>query len=359
MAVSPEDLVAGTLSQIKYHQIFTLPATDSHGPLKVTYALAGVSLTEDAPTILFCGGMFADRWQAIQDDYIAAKSGVSVIYIDRPGFGGSTPVPLDQRISTVTEIVLALLRHLNIKHVSLVGHCAGTVYALNLLSKHPEILNLARPFITLITPWVHQKYTGAKIFKAAGMLPNMLFNYVDLWQAFISFSITDAISDLVDFIRNRKNSQDEKYTEEYCKEYFGLDYQRSLELFRSGRQYQDAEVSKGVNDEAKLCLKTAKKKCGWGAAENLPELVEGLRKVWEQRVIAGQQKLKVVFLLAKYDEMIRKKGEEYLASCWSQEKCGAGIVVSTYKTEDTDHQSVGDLDNRRMVFECVKMWSGR
>ena len=50
----------------KFHQIFTIPATDRRStPLKVTYAIAGVEHGEDVPTILFCGGMFGTRWQAL------------------------------------------------------------------------------------------------------------------------------------------------------------------------------------------------------------------------------------------------------------------------------------------------------
>lgn len=71
------------VSPVKFHQSFTLPGTDEHGLLKVTYAIAGVEIGEDAPTILFCAGMFGSRWTAIWHDYLATKAGVRVLFIDR------------------------------------------------------------------------------------------------------------------------------------------------------------------------------------------------------------------------------------------------------------------------------------
>jgi hypothetical protein len=44
---------------------------------------------------------------------------------DRPGFGGSTPVPLDQRVNIWLEIVPAVLEKLEVKHgfdVAFGGH---------------------------------------------------------------------------------------------------------------------------------------------------------------------------------------------------------------------------------------------
>lgn len=68
----------------KYHQSFKIPATATHGPLRVTYAIAGVADGgEDTPTILFCGGMFGSRWQAPFQNYIAEQEGVRIVYIDR------------------------------------------------------------------------------------------------------------------------------------------------------------------------------------------------------------------------------------------------------------------------------------
>jgi hypothetical protein len=57
---SIQDRAIDLVSPIKYHQSYTL--TDEHGPLKVTYAIAGAPIGEDAPTILLCGGMLGTRY---------------------------------------------------------------------------------------------------------------------------------------------------------------------------------------------------------------------------------------------------------------------------------------------------------
>lgn len=67
----------------KYHQLLRLPATASHDELKVTYGIAGKAEGDDVPTILFCGGMFGSRWQAVFQNHLAEQEGVRILYIDR------------------------------------------------------------------------------------------------------------------------------------------------------------------------------------------------------------------------------------------------------------------------------------
>lgn len=67
----------------KFSQVFTVPGTDKHGPLKVTYAIGGPEHGEDVPTILFCGGMLATRWMVEMINWAAEKEGVRVLFIDR------------------------------------------------------------------------------------------------------------------------------------------------------------------------------------------------------------------------------------------------------------------------------------
>jgi hypothetical protein len=71
------------LAPRKFHQIFTVPATNTRGPLKVTYSIAGLEKGDDVPTILFCGGMFGTRWQACFLDWMATRDGVRVLFVDR------------------------------------------------------------------------------------------------------------------------------------------------------------------------------------------------------------------------------------------------------------------------------------
>ena len=80
----PEEQAVELIAQRKFHQIFTLPATGSHGPLKVTYSILGPPVEEDAPTVVFCGGMFGSRYPfMLIINHLAEKHGVRVLCIDR------------------------------------------------------------------------------------------------------------------------------------------------------------------------------------------------------------------------------------------------------------------------------------
>jgi len=81
---SPEEQAIELIAPRKFHQIFTLPATENHGPLKVTYSVLGPPVGEDAPTVVFCGGMFGSRYPyMIFVNHLAEKHGVRVLCIDR------------------------------------------------------------------------------------------------------------------------------------------------------------------------------------------------------------------------------------------------------------------------------------
>lgn len=64
--------------------------------------------------------------------------------------GNSTDVPLAQRVSIWLEIVPLLLAHLDIQHVALAAHSAGTTYLLNTLHSCREILDPEKPLVTVL-----------------------------------------------------------------------------------------------------------------------------------------------------------------------------------------------------------------
>lgn len=68
----------------------------------------------------------------------------------RPGMGGSTSVPLKVRVQVWLETVPALLEKVEVEHVSIVSHSAGTMYALNTLYHLREILDPNAPYIGLV-----------------------------------------------------------------------------------------------------------------------------------------------------------------------------------------------------------------
>jgi hypothetical protein len=64
------------------HRSLIVPATDAHGPLRVTYSVAGPQ-DEAAPAVLLCGGMFGGRWVGLLMHTLAVKMGVRLVCVDR------------------------------------------------------------------------------------------------------------------------------------------------------------------------------------------------------------------------------------------------------------------------------------
>jgi hypothetical protein len=135
---------------------------------------------------------------------------------------------------------------------------------------------------------------------------------------------------------------DEEEEERKCREHFGMELSVKKEVERLAFKYAFEENTKGVNDEARLCLKSTEG-TGWDAAECYPELVGNLKVVWEEKVRNGSAKLKVKIVFAEEDMMIGIKGRKYFEDCWMQEKCGDGVEVECGEVKATDHESVLNL----------------
>lgn len=132
------------------HRCIWLPATEQHERLRVTYSLTSNFADAQLPVVLFCGPLFGSRYVSIVFDHLATTTGVRVICVDRPGMGGSTRIPLKLRIRVWLETVPALLERLQVQHVSLMSHSAGTLYALNTLHHLPHILDPKAPYIAFL-----------------------------------------------------------------------------------------------------------------------------------------------------------------------------------------------------------------
>lgn len=78
----PQMNAAEFVDRPRFHQRLTLPATDDHGELTVSYAIAGCQ-DASAPTVLFIGGMFGGRYTAVMCDYIGEKMGIRIVATDR------------------------------------------------------------------------------------------------------------------------------------------------------------------------------------------------------------------------------------------------------------------------------------
>lgn len=78
------------VSALRFHQSFALPGTDTHGRLRVTFAIVGPPIGNDSdkdpndvPTILWCGPAYGVRWQAITWNHLAETMGVRFLVVDR------------------------------------------------------------------------------------------------------------------------------------------------------------------------------------------------------------------------------------------------------------------------------------
>ncbi|EFY89485.1 hypothetical protein MAC_04504 [Metarhizium acridum CQMa 102] len=79
-----------------------------------------------------------------------------------------------------TDAVSELLRHLDISHVSLSTQSDGTVYALDLILHHPEILRpQKKPHIEIGALWIHPSQSGALAMSVTHPLPKMLIEQTD------------------------------------------------------------------------------------------------------------------------------------------------------------------------------------
>lgn len=244
-------------------------------------------------------------------------------------------MPLSKRISTFLEVVPALLEHLNIKHISLASHSAGTIFCLNLLAAHPELLDPSCPSVTFIAPWVHQSLSGNLWLAAAALLPNKLLDYVDnLWQL---NRLRPKVHVLLSMCKRRATRQEEWSGFLDC---FGVT-QMTMQM---RREFQSKcaflENMAGANDEARLCLKSVRGQCHWGAAEDYDDLVANLKQAWGRRVVAGEQKLNVNIMFPWKDAFIGVRGMEYFEDCWTLERCQDSMEVMVTNGFMTDHDSV-------------------
>jgi hypothetical protein len=81
-ASSHRAAAAEFVDQPRFHRRMKLPATDAHGELAVTYAVAGAQ-SHAARTVLFIGGLMGSRYVATFVDYLAESYGLRIVVVDR------------------------------------------------------------------------------------------------------------------------------------------------------------------------------------------------------------------------------------------------------------------------------------
>ncbi|KAH8688440.1 Alpha/Beta hydrolase protein [Ilyonectria robusta] len=346
------------VSDPRFHQTLTLPATADHEALTVSFADAGRApeppTGPSPPTVLFMPGMFASRYLSITLHFVAQKLGVRVLVVDRPGMGKSTDVPLEQRVPVWLELVPRLLEHLGIKHVALASHSAGTIYLLNTLYHYRDILHPEKPSVTMLAPWVHPSHSRVTSMQLAQYIPASAFSVWHLIPKFFVLKAGPAFASSGAVVTKASNvisggGQDDSELEK--------NRQRMETVYQLPRDVQieiDALVMKkvfeentvGANSEALQVLKKGPA-LSWGKCEDyeifVREVVDRERNRRSAGNNEGMPKLKVAAYFAETDALVGPKGQAYMEECWKGKEEGEfGDVIDfeTHTVHGADHDSV-------------------
>ncbi|MBX3313390.1 MAG: alpha/beta hydrolase [Actinobacteria bacterium] len=121
----------------------------------------------DGVPVLFVHGTPDSRRARHPDDGVAARLGVRLVAVDRPGFGSSTADPT-ATVGSIADDLVALADHLDVSAWRPFAWSAGSVYALALAARHPD--RVARvavaaglvPFEAYATPGILDDADGGR-----------------------------------------------------------------------------------------------------------------------------------------------------------------------------------------------------
>ncbi|KAK5113675.1 hypothetical protein LTR62_003302 [Meristemomyces frigidus] len=356
-----------------YHQCLWLSSTEKHPRLRVTFSTTGNFGDDTLPVVIFCGPMFGSRWLVQDFNHFICASRVRVICVDRPSMGGSTPVDISQRIPVWLETVPVLLQKLNIKHVHLLSHSAGTMYLLNTLYHHRDILYPHYPYAALLAPWVHNEHSNVTLMNIVSKIPNGMINNFSQLQKFVVsrvLPVTDfsggalswsggALSAVTRLFQTAPaaNVEVDDNAEVTPQEKYGVPHEVAQHLSKLQMKYCVTESWAAGDEDAILCLK----KAGpghWGICEDYPEYVRLLVELEQSRrnSIPDAPKLKMRVYLAESDMMIGKEGATYFKQCWARSGVSDTIDFQSHELPKTNHETI-IVDTKRgglkPVFEEI------
>ena len=122
-------------------------------------------------------------------------------------------------------------------------------------------------------------------------------------------------------------------------------------------KYMFAEDTSGGSQDTLLCLKKGGEKL-WGGFEEYHDAVPVLAAAEDRLQL--ERKLKVDVFHASDDSMVGVKGQRYFDRCWDVERSGGSIEYRSRVVEDSDHDSIGNMDKGAIgaIFdEVVKSFS--
>ncbi|KAM5356888.1 hypothetical protein ACJ41O_003534 [Fusarium nematophilum] len=319
----------------RFNRQFTLPADPSENrpSLKVKYADYGYrneSNPEEENVLLFCPPLMASRMLHVAKDGLAKRHRVRIVSLDRPGFGGADDVEVGKRLAICREITLALLRHLEIQYVSLACHSGGTVYALDMLLHHPEVLHPERGYIAIAAPWIMPSHSRLLSMAITQALPNGLLAQADKLASFLNNTLSPALS---------TDREVEESDSEESDEDVALEKALSTRLFK----YISSEGIRGMPSEAILLMQKVKGPDGWGDWGDYDKLVPKLAVALER---AGRRLSMDVFF-AETDSMVgdaETKGPKWFEQCWDGEVTGEAITYNSTIIDDSEHETIWQID---------------
>ncbi|KAI0100799.1 Alpha/Beta hydrolase protein [Nemania sp. FL0031] len=339
----------------RFHQSFTLPPNASRpGEFKVTYADFGHR--NDERVLLFCGPLVGSRFVLATKDEVAKQHGVRIVSADRPGFGGTPDVPPADRVGVWLEIVEALLQHLGVRHVAVLGYSGGAIYAMNVLLRLRHLLHPTRPYVALCAPWVHPSHSGVSTLKVAGLLPNGLVGSFDRVLQLVSnigpaFQFSSVLSGFVPSLSRGPSSVAP-----------GVDpdtVAREESASPALLQRITSESVQGVGQDVLMLLKRDEYPGCWGSWGDYDTLVPLLAQAERERRAVDSSivlPLRVRVFFAESDNIIgTAAAPSWLDNCWRSEQCGQDINYSSATIPKTTHDTLLDLRYgvSQQIFEDI------
>ncbi|KAI9739349.1 MAG: hypothetical protein M1834_007562 [Cirrosporium novae-zelandiae] len=358
MATVGKNRAIEEISLLKHHRSIVIPPDPSceflTDPLRVSYSLAG---SLDSPRTLFIiPGMYGSRYLNTVYDRLAQEHKIRLLCLDRPGLGGSAAVPLAQRIPAWLEIVQRIFNYHGIRHVSILSHCAGTIYLLNFLIHLRHYLDPERPSVTLFSPWVHYDHSGVGFLRLAGMLPENFVGKFDSINRFVLRNINPALQFSAGPISASMTGARPALPSDEARAYTAADkeereYKETLSALVMDNLF--AESTLGANDEALLCLKA--REGLWNAFEDEDDAILKIAKQEQKRQQEGHVELEVRVFFPEKDVLCSHKGQGWFDSCWREEEVRKYLDYRSEWVAGADHDSVVDLEKGvvQRVFKGV------
>lgn len=110
-------------------------------------------------TVLYCHGTPGSGYEALFFDEAARELGVRVVALDRPGLGASDAVDSRTVGGWVDDDVAAVVEHLGVKKVSVIGFSGGSPHAMGIAARMPELVDR----LALLAPFTHHSLWSTRI----------------------------------------------------------------------------------------------------------------------------------------------------------------------------------------------------